>query len=271
LSAHAYDDFAPKLTNQFHVYGLTRRGIGASDKPATGYAPQRSVDDLLEVLDSLKAQKPVLVGNSCSGRILTLFASQHGDRVSGLVYLDGASDPTTVPTDPPLPDPKTLPSRLKPSPPRDRSSFTAFTKRPDEKTALPEAEWHHQYAENPDGSVGESLMNFKIRQAITEDGRMKPDYSRIRVPVLAIYQAQRPFEEEAAEYDIRTDQQRAALRQEYDAVRSIYTRWQQDLRAAIPTARIVDLPGANVYMFVTNEADVLREIRAFAATLTGKP
>jgi len=41
LSAHVYDDFAPKLTNQFHVYGITRRGIGASDKPATGYAVPR--------------------------------------------------------------------------------------------------------------------------------------------------------------------------------------------------------------------------------------
>jgi pimeloyl-ACP methyl ester carboxylesterase len=55
LSAHSYDAFAPKLTNQFHVYGVTRRGIGASDKPAAGYALQRSVDDLLEVLDSLRA------------------------------------------------------------------------------------------------------------------------------------------------------------------------------------------------------------------------
>ena len=33
LSAHMHDDVAPKLTNQFHVYGITRRGIGASDKP----------------------------------------------------------------------------------------------------------------------------------------------------------------------------------------------------------------------------------------------
>jgi hypothetical protein len=38
LSAHSYDEFAPKLTSQFHVYGITRRGIGASDKPASGYA-----------------------------------------------------------------------------------------------------------------------------------------------------------------------------------------------------------------------------------------
>ena len=55
LTAHVYDEFAPKLTNQFHVYGITRRGIGASDKPAIGYTVQRSADDVLEVLDSVNA------------------------------------------------------------------------------------------------------------------------------------------------------------------------------------------------------------------------
>ena len=29
-TAHVYDDFAPKLTADFHVYGITRRGFGAS-------------------------------------------------------------------------------------------------------------------------------------------------------------------------------------------------------------------------------------------------
>jgi len=35
----------------------------------------------------------------------------------------------------------------------------------------------------------------------------------------------------------------------------------------VPTARIVDLPGANLFMFLTHEADVLREVRAFATRL----
>jgi non-heme chloroperoxidase len=267
LSAHSYDDLAPKLTNQFHVFGITRRGIGASDKPATGYAVQRSVDDLLEVLDSLKAQKSLLVGNSCAGQALTMFASQHSDRLSGLVYLDGATDPTTPPYDPPLPDAMTVPRPLGPTPEADGSSFKAFTKRPGLKVTFPEAEWHQQFAENPDGSVGQSLMIPAIRQAITVDARVKPNYAGIRVPVLAMYQAQRPFEEVAAEYDIRNERERAALRQQYTAIRAMYTRWQQDLLTAIPTARIVELPGANLYMFLSNEADVLREIRTFAATL----
>ena len=222
LTAHVYDDFAPKLTNQFHVYGVTRRGIGASDKPADGYSVQRSSDDVLEVLNTLKLQKSVLVGNSCAGQILTMFVAQHSDRVSGLVYLDGATDPTTPASDPPMPDPTTLPRPIRPASPDDRSSFEAFTQRRDPRVMFPEAEWRQQFAANPDGSVGRSLMSLEIRRAITVDARVRPNYGGIRVPVLAIYQAQVPFEEAAAEFEIRNEQERAALRQQYAATRAIY-------------------------------------------------
>jgi pimeloyl-ACP methyl ester carboxylesterase len=272
LTAHVHDEFAPKLTNQFHVYGITRRGIGASDKPTTGYAVPRSTKDVLEVLDSLNLQKSLLVGTSCAGQILTMFASQYSDRLSGVVYIDGAADPTLTPDDLPMPDPTTLPRPIEPASAFDRSSFEAFrvSQRQRLGFAFPEAEWRQQFAANPDGSVGRSLMSLEIRRAITVDARIKPDYSRIRVPVLAIYQADGPFEKVAARYTIRNEQERAALRQEYAATRAMYTRWQDDLRAAVPTARIVELPVANPFMFLSNEADVLREIRALAATMTGR-
>ena len=35
-TAHVFDDFAPKFTNEFHVYGITRRGWGASSRPHQG-------------------------------------------------------------------------------------------------------------------------------------------------------------------------------------------------------------------------------------------
>jgi hypothetical protein len=44
-------------------------------------------------------------------------------------------------------------------------------------------------------------------------------------------------------------------------------KWESDLRAGVPGARIVELPGAELYMFLSNEADIIREIRAFALTL----
>ena len=180
LTSHLYDEFAPKLTNQFHVYGITRRGIGASGKPPTGYTGQRSADDVLEVLDALNAQKALLVGSSCAGQILTLFASQHSDRLRGLVYLDGANDPTIPAHDPPMPDPATLPRRAKPAPEPDLSSFEAFTRRRDLNVAFPEAEWHQQFAVNADGSVGRLLMSLEIRRAITVDARTKPNYPNPR-------------------------------------------------------------------------------------------
>jgi non-heme chloroperoxidase len=244
LSTHVYDEFAPKLTDQFHVYGITRRGIGASDKPATGYSVQQSANDLFDAFNSLKLQQALLVGHSCAGQVLTMFAAQHADRLRGLVYLDGATDPTlTADVGSPMPDFATLPRPI--------------SERPARNWDFPEA-------------VNQERLDPVIRKAITVDARMKPDYARVRVPVLAIYQEQRPFEEVAAGYTIRNDEERAALRQYYAATRALYTRWQEDLLAGAPTARIVKLTGANLFMFLSNEADVLRETRGFATTLTSR-
>lgn len=245
LSTHVYDEFAPKLTDQFHVYGITRRGIGASDKPSTGYSVQQSAHDLFDVFSALELKKAILVGHSCAGQVLTAFAAQHADRLRALVYLDGATDPTLTAdaVGTPMPDSATLPQRM------SERSMRAWS--------FPEA-------------LNQEALDPVIRKAITVDARMKPDYARVRVPVLAIYQAQRPFEEVATGYAIGNEQHREALRQEYAATRALYSRWQQDLRAAVPTARIVELTGANLFMFLSNEADVLREMRAFAATLTGR-
>jgi pimeloyl-ACP methyl ester carboxylesterase len=274
LSAHMYDEFAPKLTDRFRVVGITRRGIGASDKPATGYAVRESADDVLAVLNSLKVEKAVLVGHSCAGQVLTMFAAQHADRLQGLVYFDGAGDPTMTPADvgESMPDPARLPRPIKPPAPPDYSSFEALqlSQRNQRGWAFPEAELRQQFVANPDGTVGRSSLSPAIRRAITVDARVKPDYSGIRVPVLAIYQKDRPFEEVATDFEIRNEQERAALRQEHTTTRALYARWQRDLLAAVPTARIVELPGASLYMFLSNEADVLRELRSFAATLSGR-
>ena len=174
----------------------------------------------VEVLDSVNLQN-LLVGTSCAGQILTLFASQHSDRLNGLVYIDGASNPTVPAHDPPMPDPTTLPvrsSHLHLTTPHSRHFETLGNAI---RGSASRAELRQQFAANPDGSVGRSLMSPEIRRAITVDARIKPDYSRIRVPVLAIYQADGPFEKVAGRYTIRNEQERAALHQEYAATRAI--------------------------------------------------
>ena len=76
-TAHVFDDFASKLTAGYHVYGITRRGYGASSIPASGYESDRLGDAVLAVLDSLKLNRPVLVGHSVAGKELSSVGSRH--------------------------------------------------------------------------------------------------------------------------------------------------------------------------------------------------
>ena len=270
LTAHLYDDFAPKLTDKFRVYGITRRGLGESDKPSDGYSLERTASDVLEVLATLKLRNPIVVGYSCAGSVLTYLGSHHADRVAGLVYFDAADDPTLTNTDyeVPFPDPAGLPHSAKTPPALDHTSFAAYraTSLRHHGVAFPEAELRQQFVVNADGSVGSSRLSSAMRMAVTEPSRVKPDWSRIRVPVLAIYRQRPAFEAFAADYVVRTEREKTALRQLYDAERAMIARWQRDLRAGVPTARIVNLPGANLYMFLSHEAEVLREVRGFGAT-----
>src|SRR5262252_1196131 len=56
-TAHVFDDFATKLTGEYHVYGVTRRGYGASSVPASGYGSDRLGDDVLAVFDELHLER----------------------------------------------------------------------------------------------------------------------------------------------------------------------------------------------------------------------
>ena len=89
-TGHVFDDFAPKLTSEYHVYGITRRGFGASSIPASGYSADRLGDDVLAVLDTLKLDRPILVGHSIAGEELSSVGSRHPERIAGLIYLYAA-------------------------------------------------------------------------------------------------------------------------------------------------------------------------------------
>ena len=89
-TAHVYDGFAGKLTKYAHVYGITRRGYGASTRPASGYSEQRLAEDVRQVLDSLHLAAPVLAGHSMGGSELAVFACMYPHRAAGLILMDSA-------------------------------------------------------------------------------------------------------------------------------------------------------------------------------------
>jgi non-heme chloroperoxidase len=48
-----FDGFAPKFIRSNHMYGIARRGFGASSPPLSAYSADRLGDDVLAVLQSL--------------------------------------------------------------------------------------------------------------------------------------------------------------------------------------------------------------------------
>jgi non-heme chloroperoxidase len=93
-TAHRFDAFAPRFTGQHHVYGITRRGFGASSKPSPAngnYSADHLGDDVLAVMKALHVERPVLVGHSLAGQELSSIGSRFPGKVSGLIYLDAAT------------------------------------------------------------------------------------------------------------------------------------------------------------------------------------
>jgi 3-oxoadipate enol-lactonase len=63
------------------VVVIDHRGHGRSDKPRNGYAIQQHAQDVATVMDALKLERAVLVGNSIGGMIAMQFALDYPSRV----------------------------------------------------------------------------------------------------------------------------------------------------------------------------------------------
>ena len=160
-TAHVYDELAPKLTGAGHVYAVTRRGYGVSSRPQSGYDVSRLGEDVLAVIETLRLEKPVLVGHSMAGQELSYLASEHQDRIAGLVYLDAAY---RYAYDVPGEFEKDFPSLPAPPPTPPAVARAPFT--------LPEAERRQPRGETT------------AREAIPAGGRQ---FTKIGLPALAIF------------------------------------------------------------------------------------
>jgi non-heme chloroperoxidase len=265
-NAHIFDKFAPKLTGAYHVYGITRRGYGASSAPASGYSADRLGDDVLAVMDSIKVNKPVLVGHSIAGEELSSIGSRHPEKVAGLIYLDAGYayayydrargdyridlielqkkleqlQPGKGPANP-LPLVQELLESTLPGFERDL--------REEQKSlqAVPPAMLAAQ-ASAPVPMAAQAIMA----------GMQK--YTTVPVPILAIF---------AVPHDVGPLGGNDPAAQAAAEARDLATTGAQAkaFETGLPSARVVRLAHANHYVFLSNEADVLREMNAFIGSL----
>jgi pimeloyl-ACP methyl ester carboxylesterase len=203
-----FDEFAPKFTKHYHVYGITRRGFGNSSRPESGYSADRLGDDVLAVIDSLKLDRPVLVGHSMGGAELSSVASRFPHRVAGLIYLDAAyayayyspESPPPYPIDPKWPAP--------------------------------------------------------VRAVLAG----QQHYTDIRVPALAIYAI--PTDQS---WRGKRDAAFLAKMEAEEVARNLPQ--MKAFEKGVPSAKVVNIPRANHWIFQSNEAEVLREMNTFLSKL----
>jgi pimeloyl-ACP methyl ester carboxylesterase len=264
FDAHVFDKFAPKLTGTYHVYGITRRGFGASSAPAPSnenYAADRLGDDVLAVIDALKLNRPVLVGHSIAGEELSSIGSRHPEKVAGLIYLDAgypyafydrAHGDLTL-------DAIELKSKLDLWFSGGVRNLQRFL--PELQASLPQLskdleEAQKKLALTPP-QPADAGNPLPIELAISA-GEQK--YTENHTPVLAIFATPHNLDQM-----FPNDPAAEAAAVAYDL--AINSAQANAFEAGIPSARVIRIANANHLIFTSNEADVLREMNDFLAKL----
>jgi non-heme chloroperoxidase len=261
-TAHIFDKFALKLTPAYHVYGITRRGYGRSSAPATGYQADRLGDDVLAVIDSLKLTKPILAGHSIAGEELSSIGSRHPEKVAGLIYLDAGYpyafyDPAVHGSSTLSLDLTDLQKKLEQlTPGKGPQDPTPLIKEllesilPGFETDLREIQKDREAMPPPPAAQSGPQPPFAAVAILA--GQQK--YTKITGPVLAIFALPHNMGQQGGPaFEARDQVSTGAQAKAFET--------------GIPSAKVIRLPHANHYVFLSNEADVLREMNAFIAAL----
>ncbi|UFQ19856.1 MULTISPECIES: alpha/beta fold hydrolase [Streptomyces] len=87
-SGRVWDAQAADLMADHRVITVDWRGCGRSDRPATGYTIAEITHDILEFLDALALDEPVLIGSSIAGAFTIETALAAPDKIGAIVPVD---------------------------------------------------------------------------------------------------------------------------------------------------------------------------------------
>ncbi len=263
-TAHAFDDFAPRFRDAYHVFGITRRGFGYSSHPAGGYDSDSRARDILAVLDSLGLKQVILVGHSIAGDELSRFAVNYPERVRALVYLDAYSYGTDL--------------EAQPKPPVPPQAVPAVTASDSASVdALGDYLFRRYGVRPPDAELrvsarfdaGGRLETYPLPDARNQvyANTERSEYTRIQAPALAVYATHTTVQSLFPGFAGFDGHNRHLAQAYFGAARG----WQQDqikrFRSQMRRGNVVELAGANHFLHYSNPDEVERAMRAFLTTL----
>ncbi|HWF86792.1 MAG TPA: alpha/beta fold hydrolase [Vicinamibacterales bacterium] len=254
-TAHVFDSFAANFTDRFHVIGITRRGFGASSRAESGYEIATLAHDVLMTCDRLHLDHVILVGHSIAGDELTTFAASYPTRVSALVYLDAAYDRTT--------EPRAMKAPEQPMTSADAASFGALNARFARVFGwrLPEDELRAQTVVDSHNTPLRSTLSPEVAAQVLESVET-PRYHEVQAPALALYEPGL-VRSTYPNYDAFDADNRARADKNVAALRPWREQSMAQFRRDVRHGRVIVLSSGNHYIFLTNEAEVVRLMRQF--------
>lgn len=85
---YAWRKVMPALAQQYTVIAPDMRGLGDSDKPATGYDKSTVADDIYQLVRQLGFQRIFLVGHDMGGPVAYAYAAAHPQDVRRFVFVE---------------------------------------------------------------------------------------------------------------------------------------------------------------------------------------
>ncbi|GGG61785.1 alpha/beta fold hydrolase [Hymenobacter glacieicola] len=86
---YSFHPIAQALARHYRVLLVDYRGMGSSDKPATGYDKKTMAHDVYELVQQLGLGKVLLLGHDIGGMVASSFAYNYPEATEKLVVLDG--------------------------------------------------------------------------------------------------------------------------------------------------------------------------------------
>lgn len=261
-TAHVYENFAHHFTDFYRVYGLTRRGYGASSQPKYGYDIPTLALDIKRVIDNLGIEKITLIGHSIAGDEMTAFAASYPDRVNKLVYLDAAYDRS---------DFVNL-MRKAPYPPQaqpvmsEEDSASSFT-----VSAYLSNMFGMKYPEAEVLATRTFTDEGKLKGSVTPDdigikiimSLQKPPYQDLQCPTLAVYAVFNHVNELFPNYQDFDHKNKLMAHQAMEVLKPYVLNQIQYFKDHMNGERVVQFDGADHFVFLTHEREVVAELLEF--------
>lgn len=263
-TAHVYDNFTHHFTKEYKVYGLTRRGYGASSQPKYGYDIPTLTEDIRGVLDSLDIPKVSLIGHSIAGDEMTEFARKYPGMVDKLIYLDAAYDRSDF----------VELMKKAPYPPQAQPVMTAA----DSSSSLQVSAYLSRifgldYPESEVLATRVFSKEGKLQGSVTPDrigiriilGLQPPAYEEIKSPALGIFAVFNHVNELFPNYEIFDHQNKLMAHQAMEVLRPYLLDQIQIFMKQVDNGQVIKFSGADHFIFLTHEREVVAEMLKFLA------